>query len=277
MMQESNATAENTEIMATQVKKSNKSKKKRKLLILIVAMAVLVAGEAFWLNSMKKDDIRFVSAVENTISKASKLESYGEGYAEITQDEWKEIFALEYDGVQKYESIELRNSDLNELKNEYIEALKECKTAVTSSDPQKKPNEFWKNFLEPYMRSCKAVVKLKEGDYGVDFNNKTAKNFVKKLKIESWLYDYFLDLKQAPEKKGSKNNKLVTEINNTSGYKIDNCEIELILLDSKDRKIGNASAYVDDWVKGETREIEFPKIPNKCKKYRINYIQYNLQ
>lgn len=265
MMQESSDKNEGT-----------KSNKKKKLILLIFAMLIFVVCEFFWLYYMKKDDVKFAAEFENTLTKVGTLETYQKGYMEINPEEWKDILELEYNDLKDYETVELKNEDLSKLKAEYFNSLKECEAVVDDNDSQKNLGEFWKAFLDPYMRHCKIITSLVDGDYGVELDKETEESFYKKIKIESWLYDYFLELHKVPESKGSKYNKLTAEINNSTKYKIDNCEIELILLDAKGKSIGNASAYISDWAKGEVREVEFLKIPSKCKSYRISYIQYNL-
>lgn len=248
------------------IKKRIRKISKLEWIVILLVLCLLVTLAIFAMTT--STDGRFTRATIRGIENSWKLEN---GEIELqSQGEETNFINVEYAAVYRYKRLQYKSDNMSKIAMQYISALKGCKEAAEKYDPEKNFDKFWAEFSPYYGQRIKALYALyKENplafknikkEYKADFDN---------LIINGWALDKTENIRFEKKKDKNGHTLFIAKVINDSDYDIETINLDIELLNDKDKVIDAASAYAENWKVGEEKSLQFYSASSKVKRYRI--------
>ncbi|WP_342993378.1 FxLYD domain-containing protein [Lactococcus lactis] len=219
-------------------------------------------------NKNEYSDKAFMSdlalGLENRWSDGDKLDKIKDPSTSQTKEYYNKFVNDELNAISSYKDKKFKDSKLQALAIQYINALKDSKKAINSLDTM----DGMKKWSDAYNTRTKLLVELKN-DYNLKVNSKynsyledlekdgqeAVKNDEVKEKITALVNG--IVFKYKPEEYDDTYKKYEATVENTTGSDISNFNGQVNLVDSTGVTVGDAYVSAQNWKAGSKVLFEF--------------------
>lgn len=247
-------------------------RRKRKRILLVVLILILAAGtaaEIMIIKSMSTADRVFVRSIQRGLYSGWDLdrnEMQLAGTGQITDTSFVD---KELEAVNSFKNRKFQDEELGRMADDYISALRACRSAAHRYSPGKDYDLFWENFSLPYGKRMEALYRIYTGEYNLSLDDTHYPEEVSNLLLQGWAIGKTRTLSFDIADTETAGTEFRTDFVNDSGYDLKYLDIELELLDADGKVITTASVYEEDIRNGSNAVLRFFHVGRKCAGYRI--------